>query len=70
MTKSDNDGCGLPDSPVYANYVKHLWKACPGRRRGRPLGGQSREMLAEIQLPQDDLLVKQSASSLLKGGVK
>ncbi|MDQ3650869.1 MAG: hypothetical protein M3458_11470 [Acidobacteriota bacterium] len=70
MTKSDNDGCGLPDSPVYANYVKHLWKACPGRRRGRPLGGQSREMLAEIQLPQDELLVKQSASSLSKGGVK
>ncbi|MDQ3253302.1 MAG: hypothetical protein M3R15_05240 [Acidobacteriota bacterium] len=70
MTKSDNEDCGLPESPIYANYVKHLWKACLGRRRVRPLGNQSREMLAEIQLPQDGLLIKQSAPSLSKGGVR
>jgi len=70
MAKLDHGDIGLPESPIYSNYVKHLWKPCLERRRVQPLGGQSREMLAGIQLPQDKLLVKQSAPSTSKGGVR
>lgn len=28
-----SDDCGLPENPIYSNYVKYLWKA-HGRRGG------------------------------------
>lgn len=27
MSKSNEDDLGLPESPIYSNYAKHLWKA-------------------------------------------
>ena len=27
MTKFDGDDLGLPESPIYSNYPKHLWSA-------------------------------------------
>ena len=27
MAKSNEDDLGLPESPIFSNYVKHLWKA-------------------------------------------
>lgn len=27
MMKSNEDDLGLPESPIFSNYVKHLWKA-------------------------------------------
>ena len=27
MKKYDEDDLGLPQSPIYSNYPKHLWKA-------------------------------------------
>ena len=23
----ESDDCGLPESPIYSNYVKYMWKA-------------------------------------------
>lgn len=27
MMKSNEDDLGLPESPIFSNYAKHLWKA-------------------------------------------
>lgn len=42
MTKTDEDNLGLPESPIYSNYAKHLWKAHT-RHGGMQSPNRSRE---------------------------
>ena len=52
--RTDGDGTGLPESPIYSNYVKHLWKAHP--RHGLVQSpNRSRENTDGHRPPEDEL---------------
>jgi len=60
MAKTDGDDLGLPESPIYSDYAKHLWKAHT-RHGGVQSPNRSRENTDGPRAPQDELLLVREA---------
>lgn len=55
MKVSAEDDLGLPESPLYSNYSKYLWKSHAGRRAVLNTNGLKQKAELTVR-PQADLL--------------